>query len=144
MLDIARIVVLLIALVQAVRHRYVLGIAFGVLLAAGFVVVAAASYVALSQHTVNGEYGFAFVYIGPTMLPFGRREWLPVVVQLAFAAVSAVPAVAALRAPSSPVAPPFLVVFLPNAMLAVLAGLGAFLLWRQEVSFPEYWANPSW
>jgi len=142
MLDIARTVVLLIALVQAVRHRFVLGIAFGLVLAAGFAVVAAASYVALSHHTVNGEYGFAFVYIGPTMLPFGGREWLPVVVQLAFAAVSAVPVVAALRTPSSPVATPFLVVFLPNAMLAVLTGLATFLLWRQEVSFPEYWGNP--
>jgi hypothetical protein len=122
----------------------VLGIAFGVVLAAGFAVVAAASYVALSRHTVNGEYGLAFVYVGPTMVPYGGRDGLPAFVQLAFAAVSAVPAVAALRSPSNPVANPFLVVFVPNAMLAVLTALAAFLLWRQVASFPEYWENPSW
>jgi hypothetical protein len=144
MLDIARAVVLLVALVQAVRHRFVLGIAFGVVLAAAFAVVGAAAYLALARHSVDGEYGFAFVYVGPTMLPYGGRPWLPAVVQFAFAALSAVPAITALRSPSSPVATPFLVVFLPNAMLSVLTALAAFLLWRQMAAFPEYWENPSW
>lgn len=75
------------------------------------------------------------------MLPLGHRDWLPTVVQCAFAAASAVPAVRALRTPASPVVTPFLVVFVPNAMLAVLTALGAFLLWRQQVSVPEYWQN---
>ena len=91
---------------------------------------------------MNGEYGLGFVYLGPTAVPFGGREWAPPVLQVALAAVSAVPCVAALRTPSSPVANAFILVFAPNAMLAVIAALGALLLWRQEGAFPEYWQNP--
>jgi hypothetical protein len=141
MLDIARAVVLVLAIVQAIRHRFVVGIVFGIVLSAGFAVVVVASYVALANHTVSGEYGFAFVYIGPTALPFGQRDWLPVVVQCALAATSGVPALTALRTPSSPFATPFLGVFVASAMLAVLTTLGAFLLWHQKPGFPEYWQN---
>jgi len=143
MLDIARAVVLLAALVQAVRHRFSVGVAFAAVLAVGMGLVTWAAYVALSRHEVNGEYGLAFVYVGPTMVPLGGREWLPTVVQMALAAIAAVPALVALRSPSSPVATPFLAVFVPNAMLAVLAGLAAFLMWRQKAVLPEYWENPS-
>jgi hypothetical protein len=55
--------------------------------------------------------------------------------------LAAVPAVRLLREPTSPATTPFLVVFVPNAMLAVIATLAAFLLWHQEVSFPEYWQD---
>jgi hypothetical protein len=143
MLDIARAVALLYALVKAVRHRFALGVIFGALAALGMALIASEAYVALSRHDVNGEYGFAFVYVGPTMLPLGGRDWLPTVMQLALAAITAVPTIAALRTPSSPVTNPFLVVFLPNAVLAVLASLGAFLMWHQRSMFPEYWENPS-
>lgn len=143
MLDIARAVALLYALVQAVRHRFASGALFGALAALGMALIASEAYVALSRHDVNGEYGFAFVYVGPTMLPFGGRDWLPTLMQVALAAVTAIPAIAALRTPSSPVTNPFLVVFLPNAVLAVLASLGAFLMWHQRSMSPEYWENPS-
>ena len=105
--------------------------------------VAVAAHSALARHQVSGEYGFAFVYVGPTMLPLGNREWLPLAVQLGLAAVTAVPAFAVLRAPSSPVTNPFLLVFLPNAMLAVMTGFGAFLMWRQESILEGYWDNPT-
>lgn len=143
MLDVARACILSYALIQAIRHRFALGVVFGVVAVLGMALVAFEAYGALSRHEVTGEYGFAFVYIGPTMLPLGGREWLPVVMQLALAAVTAVPAIAALRAPSSAVTNPFLAVFLPNAMLAVLATFGAFVMWRQERILPEYWENPS-
>jgi hypothetical protein len=142
MLDIVRVIVLLAAIVQAIRHRFVLRIVFGIVMLGGFAVLAVATYFALSHHAIGGEYGFAFVYVGPSMLPFGQRDWLPTVVQCVLAALSAVPAVSALRSPLSPVATPFLVVFVPNAMLAVLTALATFLLWHQKVSFPQYWQNP--
>lgn len=83
MLDIGRVVVLLVALVQAIRHRFVVGIVFGVVLATAFAAIGVASSAALTSHTVSGEYGFAFVYIGPTALPYGERDWFSVVVQAA-------------------------------------------------------------
>ena len=142
MLDIGRAVVLLLAIIQAIRRRFVVGIVFGAVLAAAFAAIFVASYVALANHTVSGEYGFAFVYIGPTSLPFGQRDWLPVAVQCGLAAVSAVPAWTALRSPSSRAATPFVGVFVASAMLAVLTALGAFLLWHQKLGFPGYWQNP--
>jgi hypothetical protein len=143
MLDVARFVVLLVALVKAVRQRFVLGAVCAALAAIGMTLVAVAAHSAVSRHAVDGEYAFAFVYVGPTMLPLGDRSWLPLVEQLALAAVTAVPAVAVLRAPSSPVTNPFLLVFVPNAMLAVLTGFSAFVMWRQESILPGYWDNPS-
>jgi hypothetical protein len=79
MLDIARAIVLLAAIVQAIRYRFLLGIVFGIVMVGGFTVLAVAAYFALSNHAISGEYGFAFVYVGPSMLPFGERDWLPTV-----------------------------------------------------------------
>ena len=143
MLDIARAAVLLVALVQAVRQRFVLGAVFAALAAVGMTLVAVTSYSALSRHEVSGEHAFAFVFVGPTMLPLGDRSWQPVAVQLALAALTAAPAIAVLRGPSSPVTQPFILVFVPNAMLAVLAGLAAFLMWRQESILPGLYESPS-
>jgi hypothetical protein len=143
MLDVARVALLLIALVRAARQRFVLGAICAALAAIAMGLVAVAAHSALSRHEVSGEYGFAFVYVGPTMLPLGNRSWLPLLVQLALTAVTAVPAVAVLRAPSSPVTNPFLLVFLPNALIAVLTSLAAFLMWRQESILAGYWDNPS-
>jgi hypothetical protein len=143
MFDVARTLALLIALVRAVRHRLHCGALFTGLSLSGMALVAYAAWSALMHHDVNGEHGFAFLYIGPTMLPFGGREWLPTVVQFALTFLSAVPAVAALRSPSGETTGAFLVVFVANAMLAVATALGAFLMWRQETVFAEYWQNPS-
>lgn len=143
MLDVARFAVLLFALIKAVRHRFVLGAACATLAAIGMMLVAAAAQSAVSRHDVNGEYAFAFVYVGPTMLPLGDRSWQPLAVQAALALVTAVPAVAVLRSPSSRVTNPFLLVFVPNAMLAVLTGFGAFLMWRQEHILAGYYDSPS-
>jgi hypothetical protein len=143
MLDIARAVVLAIALVRAVRHRFVLGAVCAGLAAIAMGLVAAAAYSALSRHAVNGEYAFAFVYVGPTMLPLGDRAWLPIAVQLALAGVTLIPALAVLRSPSSAVTNPFLLVFVPNAVIAVFTCFSAFLMWRQESILPGYWDNPS-
>jgi hypothetical protein len=143
MLDLARALVLLYALVQAVRRRFVPGIVFGALAAAGLTFVGVASYLALSRYQVNGEYAFAFVYVGPTMVPLGGHEWVPLAIQLSLAAITSVPALVALRTTSSPSAGPSLLVFVPNAMLAVLASFAAFLMWRQEQVLPGYFDNPS-
>jgi hypothetical protein len=143
MLDLARVAVLLFALVKAVRQRFFLGVVSAALAAIGMTLLAVAACSALSRHDVNGEYAFAFVYVGPTMLPLGERSWQPVVVQLVLAVVTAVPAVAVLRSPSSPVTNPFLLVFVPNAMLAVLTCFSAFLMWRQERILSGYYDNPS-
>jgi hypothetical protein len=143
MVDVARVAVLLFALVKAVRHRFVLGAISAAVAAIGMALLAVAVHSAVSRHEVNGEYGFAFVYVGPTMLPLGDRSWQPVVVQVALAVVTAVPAIAVLRSPSSPVTNPFLLVFVPNAMLAVLTCFSAFLMWRQERILPGYYDNPS-
>jgi hypothetical protein len=143
MLDIARTIVLLVAFVHAVRYRLTLGAIFTGLSLFCMAIFACMAYSALARHNVDGEYGFAFVYIGPTMLPFGGREWLPTIVQFTFVTLSAIPAIVALQSPSSERTGPFLVVFVPNAMLAVLTALSAFLMWRQETVFREYWENPS-
>jgi hypothetical protein len=143
MLDVARVAVLLFALVQAVRHRFVLGAVCAGLAAIGMTLLTVAAHAAVSRHDVSGEYGFAFVYVGPTMLPFAHRFWQPFVVQLALAAVTAVPAIAVLRSPTGPVTNPFVLAFLPNAMLAVLTGLSTFLTWRQEGILAGYYDNPS-
>lgn len=143
MLDIARAVVLLYALVQAVRRRFATGIVFGVLAALGLTLVGVAAYHALSRYEVSGDYAFAFVFVGPTMLPLGGREWMPLAVQLALAAITSVPALVALRTPSSAAAGSSLLVFVPNAIFAVLARFTAFMMWRQEQVLPGYFDNPS-
>lgn len=143
MLDIARAVVLLYALVQAIRRRFATGVVFGALAALGLAFVGVSACLALSRHEVNGEYAFAFVYVGPTTLPLGGREWMPLVVEVALAAITAVPALVALRAPSSPSTGPSLLVFVPNAILAVLASFAGVMMWRQEQVLPGYFDNPS-
>ncbi len=143
MLDLARAVALLYALAQAVRHRFATGIVFGGLAVLCMTAVGLAAYLALSRYEVNGEYAFAFVYVGPTMLPLGGRQWMPMVVQLTLAVITAVPAFAVLRTPSSPSANASLMVFVPNAILAVLTSLAGFLMWRQEQVLPGYFDNPS-
>jgi hypothetical protein len=142
MLDLARLFLLLVALALAIRHRSAIGVLWGLVLLCGYFAVAAAAVVALRHGAIGGEYGFAFVYVGPTMVPYGDRGWLPVAVQCAFALVAAVPAMRLLRTPSAPVTTPFLLVFMPNALLAVLTALGAFLMWHQQSAFPEYWQSP--
>jgi hypothetical protein len=144
MLDLARVVVLLVAIASAVRHRFIVGVVFGVVLAGVFAGMFCVTYAAMNHGAVSGEYAVALAYVGPTMVPLGSRsfwQWSPAVVQCALALISAVPAMRALREPSHPVTIPFLAVFVPNAMLAVLASLAAFLLWRQENAFPEYWQD---
>jgi hypothetical protein len=144
MVDLARATVLVVALVYAVRYRFALGVCFGICLACVLGWVFYDTLSAAAQGAVNGEYGPALVYFGPTMVPIGRRsfwQWSPVVVQAGLALLSAVPAARVLRDPSSPVTTPFLLVFVPNAMLAVTTCLASFLLWHQEASFPEYWQD---
>lgn len=143
MLDFARAVILVLAIVRAIQSRFVLGIVFGALAALAMGIVGVAAYGALARHDVDGEYGLAFVYMGPTMLPLGGRHWLPTVVQLGLTALTLVPTLHVLRTPAGPVTNAFVLVFVPNAMLAVMASLGAFLMWRQQRAFPEYWENPS-
>jgi hypothetical protein len=143
MLDIARAIILVFAIVRAVQGRFVLGIVFGTLAALAMGAVGYAAFVALARHDVSGEYGFAFVYVGPTMLPLGGRLWFPVAMQLGLTAVTLVPTIYVLRTPASRAANAFLLVFVPNAILAVMSSFGAFLMWRQERAFPEYWENPS-
>ena len=144
MLDLARAAVLAVAIVLAMRHRFVPGMVFGAGLALTLGWVFFDTLLAASRGVVDGEYGPALAYFGPTMVPLGRRsfwQWSPVVVQAILALLAAVPAARVLRDPPSPVTTPFLLVFVPNAMIAVVAALSAFLLWRQETSFPEYWQD---
>ncbi len=144
MIDIARATVLVVALVYAVRYRFALGICFGACLACTLGWVFYDTLSAAARGAVSGEYGFALVYFGPTMVPMGSRsfwQWSPVVVQTGLALLSAVPAARVLRDDASPVTTPFLLVFLPNAILAVIACFVSFLLWHQEVSFAEYWQD---
>ena len=143
MLDLARAVVLLYALVQAIRRRFVPGIVFDALAALGLTLVAAAAYRALSRYEVSGDYAIAFVYVGPTAVPMGGREWMPLLVQLALTAITAVPALVALRTPSSPSVGPSLLVFVPNAILAVAATFTAFMMWRMNREWPGTFDNPS-
>ena len=144
MLDVARAAVLLVALGCAVRHRFVPGIVVGAGLACALAWIFLSTLTAVGEGIVSGEYGPALVYFGPTMVPLGRRsfwQYSPALVQVAFAALSAIPAMRVLREPPSRVTTPFLLVFIPNAMIAVVACLAAFLLWHQESTFPEYWGD---
>lgn len=144
MIDLARVAVLAVAIVYAVRYRFALGLVFGACLACALGRVFYDTISAAIREVVNGEYGPALVYFGPTMVPVGRRsfwQWSPAIVQAGLAVLSAVPAARVLREPASPVTTPFLLVFVPNAMLAVITCLSSFLLWHQESSFPEYWQD---
>ncbi|HEY8087388.1 MAG TPA: hypothetical protein VIF09_06075 [Polyangiaceae bacterium] len=144
MLDLARVVVLFVATAYAVRYRFALGAVAGGILLGALALLFCTTYSAVTHGLVSGEYGFALAYFGPTMVPFSQRsfwQWSPAVVQLGFALVSAIPAAHVLRQPTSPVTTPFLLVFVPSAMFAVIAALAAFLLWHQESSFPEYWQD---
>jgi hypothetical protein len=144
MIDLARAAVLTFAIVMAVKHRFREGIVLGLALAAAFAASFGVVHADMARGAVSGEYGVALAYIGPTMVPFGPRgisQWSPAFVQCALAALAGFPTLRALREPSNPVATPFLAVFIPNAMLAVLACLAAFLLWHQEALAPEYWQD---
>jgi hypothetical protein len=144
MVDLARAIVLAVAIIYAVRYRFTLGVGFGACLACALGWVFYDTLSAAARGAVNGEYGPALAYFGPTMVPFGRRsfwQWSPAVVQAGLALLSAVPAARVLREPTSPVTTPFLLVFVPNAMLAVITCLASFLQWHQEASFPEYWQD---
>ncbi len=143
MVDVARALILLVAIARAIHGRFVLGAVFGAIAALVLGSVFVASYAELSRHALSGEYGFHFVYMGPTMLPLGGRLWLPAAVQLALTAVTLVPAMAVLRTPAAPLTNVFLLVFMPNAIMAVMASLGAYMMWRQQAEFHEYWENPS-
>jgi hypothetical protein len=131
MLDLARTVVLLLAVAQAIRHRFALGILFGGVLCAAFAWIGWDAYLALAHHAVGGQYGIGFVYFGPTMVPRGGRDWTPVAMQGVLAALSAVPALGERRAAPTPGASAFMFLFLPSAVLAVIAALGGYVEWRQ-------------
>jgi hypothetical protein len=131
MLDLARVVLLLVAFAQAIRHRFALGILFGAVLCGVFAWVGWDAYLALSRQAVGGQYGIGFVYFGPTMVPRGDRDWTPLTMQVALAMLSAVPALTDRRAAPAPGADAFMFVFLPSAVLAVIAALGGYVEWRQ-------------
>jgi hypothetical protein len=126
MLDLARAVVLLVAVAQAIRQRFALGILFGAVLCAAFAWIGWDAYDALSRHAVGGQYGIGFVYFGPTMVPRGGHDWTPLAMQGVLATLSAVPALGARRASTA-----FMLLFLPSAVLAVIAALGGYVEWRQ-------------
>jgi hypothetical protein len=142
-LDIGRVVVLLVALVVALRHRFVLGVIFGALVLGAFADVAALAAVGLAQQTVSGAYAIGLVFIGPTTVPYGDIEWLPCAVQWTLTAALAVPAFAALRrqltvgdlsdegARWRGVGGWFLFLFATSGCLAVTSTLMLFLVWHQ-------------
>ena len=59
MLNLARVVLLLLAFSQSIRHRFALGILFGAVLCAAFAWIGWDAYLALSSHAVGGQYGMA-------------------------------------------------------------------------------------
>jgi hypothetical protein len=143
MLDLARALVLVFALVRAARNRFTVGVAFGGMAALVLGAVGTVACRMLLRHEVSGDYAFSLVYVGPTTLPLGGREWSPLAVQLGLAAITAVPALVALRSTSNPASGPSLLVFVPNAILAVTASFSAYFMWRQDQILPGYWDNPS-
>jgi hypothetical protein len=143
-LDIGRVGVLLVAIVLALRHRFVAGAILGMVLLGAFVEMGVLGAVALARGAIGGEYAVAFVFIGPTAAPYGGLEWLPCAVQWALAGVAAVPAFVALRRQLTVgemsdeaerwrgVGGWFLFLFSTSACLAVTSAMTTFLVWSQS------------
>ena len=144
MLDAGRVVFLLLALWLAWRQRFYLGIVFGLLLAAGFATVFTATYVALANRTISGEYAIGLLYVGPTTVPLAGLAWLPLAEHLALTVVSAFPAFVALRRGLrqgalsedgqrwARMTDPFLGLFCASALLAICVAWTSFMLWREQ------------
>jgi hypothetical protein len=97
LLDIARVFAAVLSLVLAVRQRFGTGIVCGLLLLGALGAGSVGAYLALAARTIPGDYGIEFVFVGPTALPLGGREWLPLAFQGSAAALSAVPVFVAMR-----------------------------------------------
>jgi hypothetical protein len=142
-LDIGRVGVLLVGVVLALRHRFVVGAIVGTLLLGAFAEIGVLAAVALAQGAIRGEYAVGFVFIGPTAAPYGGLDWLPCALQWALAGMAAVPAFVALQKQLAAgnlseeagrwrgVGGWFLFLFSASGCLAVTSTLSAFVVWRQ-------------
>lgn len=143
LLDVFRAALIVAALVVSVRRRFLLGIAYGAVLLLAMAAVSTDAYAALRAYSVGGEYAIGFVFVGPTLLPLGGSEWLPVAVEVSIATLAAVPAWVSTQRQLSLAADPermrgwnwasnlFLTVFSTSAALAVTSALTTWLLWRE-------------
>jgi hypothetical protein len=76
-LDVARAIIVVVAVAFAGRQRFVLGIVCG--LASAYVLCAAVAGVApaIAAHAVGGEWAFPLVFLGPSAVPFSGSSLVP-------------------------------------------------------------------